>query len=224
MKRSLPTPIAIDGPAASGKSTLGMELAERFGYAFLDTGLMYRAVTLAAVRAGLPVDDDAAREFVRRLDMRVEAGGTTRIFLGDEDVTGRLRDPEVEANVSLYSALPSVREAMVRRQRAIAGKGLAVLAGRDIGTVVLPRAPLKFYLEASEQARAERRSKQSGEWGQAQRDADARKDIHQRDVIDSTRKVAPLRAAPDAVVIDTTSLSLDQVLQLALEKVQCASD
>lgn len=221
MKRSLPTPIAIDGPAASGKSTLGMELAERFGYAFLDTGLMYRAVTLAAVRAGLPVDDAAAREFVRTLDLRVEAGSTTRIFLGDEDVTDRLRDPEVEANVSLYSALPSVREAMVRRQRAIADQGLAVLAGRDIGTVVLPHAPLKFYLEASEEARAERRSKQSGEWGQAQRDADARKDIHQRDVIDSTRKVAPLRAAPDAIVIDTTSLSVDQVLEIALEKVQC---
>lgn len=224
MKRPLPTPIAIDGPAASGKSTLGMELAERFGYAFLDTGLMYRAVTLAAVRAGLPVDDDAAREFVRHLDLRVEAGATTRIFLGDEDVTDRLRDPEVEANVSLYSALPSVRQAMVRKQRAIARRGLAVLAGRDIGTVVLPAAPLKFYLEASEEARAERRSKQSGEWGQARGDADARKDIHQRDVIDSTRKVAPLRPAPDAVVIDTTSLSLEQVLELALEKVQCASD
>jgi cytidylate kinase len=199
-----------------------MELAERFGYAFLDTGLMYRAVTLAAVRARLPVDDAAAREFVRTLDLRVEAGPATLIFLGDEDVTDRLRDPEVEANVSLYSALPSVREAMVRRQRAIASKGLVVLAGRDIGTVVLPNAPLKFYLEASEEARAERRSKQSGEWGQAQRDADARKDIHQRDVIDSTRKVAPLRAAPDAIVIDTTSLSVDQVLELALEKVQCA--
>ena len=223
MKRSLPTPIAIDGPAASGKSTLGAELAQRFGYAFLDTGLMYRAVTLAALRAGLPVDDAAAREFVRRLDLRVEAGATTRIFLGDEDVTDRLRDPEVEANVSHYSALPSVREAMVRKQRAIAGKGLAVLAGRDIGTVVLPNAPLKFYLEASEDARAERRGKQSGEWGQAQADADARRDIHRRDVIDSTRGVAPLRAAPDAVVIDTTALSLEEVLELALENVQCAS-
>ncbi len=132
-------------------------------------------------------------------------------------------DPEVEANVSHYSALPSVREAMVRKQRAIAGKGLAVLAGRDIGTVVLPNAPLKFYLEASEDARAERRGKQSGEWGQAQADADARRDIHRRDVIDSTRGVAPLRAAPDAVVIDTTALSLEEVLKLALENVQCAS-
>ncbi len=223
VSRDLPTPIAIDGPAASGKSTLGMELAERFGYAFLDTGLMYRAVTLAAVRAGLPVDDAAAREFVRELDLRVEAGATTRIFLGDEDVTDRLRDPEVEANVSHYSALPSVREAMVSQQRAIAAKGLAVLAGRDIGTVVLPDAPLKFYLEASEDARAERRSRQAGEWGQAQGDAEARKDIHQRDVIDSTRKVAPLRAAGDAIVIDTTALSLAEVLELALEKVQCAS-
>ncbi|PWB63236.1 MAG: cytidylate kinase, partial [Bradyrhizobiaceae bacterium] len=136
-----------------------MELAERFGYAFLDTGLMYRAVTLAAVRAGIPAEDKAARRFVRTLDMRVEATTTTRIFLGDDDVTDRLRDPEVEANVSLYSALPSVRDAMVRKQRAIAAEGLAVLAGRDIGTVVLPDAPLKFYLEASEDARAERRSR-----------------------------------------------------------------
>lgn len=223
MKRTLPTPIAIDGPAASGKSTLGMELADRFGYAFLDTGLMYRAVTLAAVRARLPVDDTAARKFVRKLDMRVEAGATTRIFLGDEDVTDRLRDPEVEANVSLFSALPSVREAMVRQQRAIARKGLAVLAGRDIGTVVLPDAPLKFYLEASEEARASRRSRQAGEWGQAQGDSDARKDIAMRDSIDSTRKVAPLRAAADAIVIDTTRLTLEEVLELALEKVECAS-
>jgi cytidylate kinase len=224
MKRPLPSPIAIDGPAASGKSTLGRELAERFGYAFLDTGLMYRAVTLAAVRAGIPPEDEAARRFVRTLDMRVEATTITRIFLGDEDVTGHLRDPEVEANVSLYSALPSVREAMVRKQRDIAAKGLAVLAGRDIGTVVLPDAPIKFYLEASEEARAERRSRQaSGEWGQAQQDADARKDIAMRDSIDSTRKVAPLRPAADAIIIDTTRLTLDQVLDLALEKVACAS-
>ncbi|NJD64766.1 MAG: (d)CMP kinase [Chloroflexi bacterium] len=225
MNRPLPTPIAIDGPAASGKSTLGMELAERFGYAFLDTGLMYRAVTLAAVRAGIPAEDKAARRFVRTLDMRVEATTTTRIFLGNEDVTGRLRDPEVEANVSLYSALPSIRDAMVRKQRDIAAEGFAVLAGRDIGTVVLPDAPLKFYLEASEESRAERRSRQaSGEWGQAQRDADARKDIALRDSIDSTRKVAPLRPAADAIIIDTTRLTLDQVLDLALEKVACASD
>jgi cytidylate kinase len=224
MNRPLPTPIAIDGPAASGKSTLGMELAERFGYAFLDTGLMYRAVTLAAVRAGIPVDDKAARRFVRTLEMRVEATTTTRIFLGDEDVTGHLRDPEVEANVSLYSALPSVRDAMVRQQRAIAAEGLAVLAGRDIGTVVLPDAPLKFYLEASEEARASRRSKQAGGWGVAQRDTDARRDIAMRDSIDSTRKVAPLRPAEDAITIDTTGLTLDQVLDLALEKVACASD
>jgi cytidylate kinase len=196
-----------------------MAIAKAYGYLFLDTGLMYRAVTLAAVRAGIEANEPAITPLLARLGMRVEADAHgTKIFLAGEDVTPRLRDPEVEAKVSEYSAIPAVREAMVREQRRIAARGRAVLAGRDIGTVVLPDAPLKFYFDASEDARAKRRGTQ------ALQDAkDARHDIAHRDVIDSTRKVSPLRPADDAIVIDTTNMTLEEVVAEALEQVKCAS-
>lgn len=220
MPRPLPATIAIDGPAASGKTTVGQAIARAFGYAFLDTGLMYRAVTLAALRAGAEATAEAMRRFLPALDMRVEVSGEdTEVYIDGERVTARLRDPDVEANVSRYSAIPEVREAMVRRQREIARRGRSILAGRDIGTVVLPTAPLKLYLDASEDARARRRGEQA-----TQPAEDARKDIASRDTIDSTRKLNPLRPAEDAIVIDTTEMSLEQVISLALEKVQCASD
>lgn len=219
----LPATITIDGPAASGKSTLGRVLAERFGYAFLDTGLMYRAFTLAALRAGVEAEAQPCAALAATLDMRVEAGVETRVFLGDEDVTSHLRDPEVEANVSAFSALPPVRDAMVRQQREIAGRHRSVLAGRDIGTVVLPDAPLKFYLDASEQARAERRSKQAGGWGTEQAAGEARRDIASRDTVDTKRATSPLRPADDAIIVDTTALTLDEVIAFAMEKVTCAA-
>jgi len=219
----LPSPIAIDGPAASGKSTLGRVLAERLGYRFLDTGLMYRAFTLAALREGVAAaDPDACEALAGRLDMRVEAGAATTIHLGAEDVTPLLRSAEVEANVSAYSAIPAVRQAMVRMQREIAAGGPAVLAGRDIGTVVLPRAPLKFYLDASEEARVRRRRVQAGSWGAEQEVHEARRDIAGRDVVDSSRAASPLRPADDAVVVDTTGMTLDEVIEFVLEKVRCA--
>ncbi len=220
-----PTPIAIDGPAASGKSTLGKAIADRFGYLLLDTGLMYRAVTLAAVRRGVPAEDAAAAAMLSKIDLHVTADPDTFIWLDGENVTARLRDTEVEANVSAYSALPSVREAMVRQQREIAARGGgAVLVGRDIGTVVLPDAPVKFYLQASDAARAHRRSLQAGEWGQQQRDSDAARDIAARDKTDSTRTVSPMRPADDAVVIDTTDLGLEEVIGMAMERLECAHD
>lgn len=221
MERCVPWPIAIDGPAASGKSSLGMALARRLGFLFLDTGLMYRAVTLAALEAGVPAEDEAAGRFARTLDIRAEAGGETRILLGGRDVTGRLREPEVEHHVSAYSALPSVREAMVAAQRAIAGRGPAILAGRDIGTVVLPDAPVKLFLEASAEARAARRSLQARQWGLPQEAAEARRDIDLRDRLDSSRAASPLRPAADALVIDTTDLSLEEVIRFALELLGC---
>ncbi|MEO6398435.1 MAG: (d)CMP kinase, partial [Tepidiformaceae bacterium] len=158
----LPAPIAIDGPAASGKSTLGAALAKRFGYRFLDTGIMYRAFTLAALRANVAPESSGCSAFGGTLALTLRRGEWgTGIMLGDEDVTPLLRDPRVEANVSLYSALPPVREQMVQQQREFARGIRAILAGRDIGTVVLPEAPLKFYLLASEEARAQRRSTQT---------------------------------------------------------------
>lgn len=225
MNRSkpLPSPIAIDGPAASGKSTLGRALADRLGYRFLDTGLMYRAFTLAALRGGVAAEDaEGCAELARTIDLRVETGRDTRVFLGDEDVTGLMRSPEVEANVSAYSAIPVVRERMVAMQREVAQSGRAVLAGRDIGTVVLPDAPVKFYLDASETARAHRRSAQAGTWGAEQRAHEAHRDITGRDLIDSSRAASPLRPAEDAIVIDTTYLSLEAVVEYALERLDCA--
>jgi len=220
----LPSPVAIDGPAASGKSTLGQALAEALGYLFLDTGLMYRAFTLAALRAGTPsTDETACTMLAATVEMHVQANRTTSVFLGREDVTGLLRSPEVEANVSAFSAIAGVRKAMVRIQREISRSGPAVLAGRDIGTVVLPDAPIKFYLAASEDARAHRRAAQAGSWGLGQHAREARRDIAGRDVVDSSRATSPLRPADDAIVIDTTSMAIDDVIAFALEKVRCAA-
>ncbi len=220
----LPRQIAIDGPAASGKSSLGRALAARFGYLFLDTGLMYRAFTLAALRAGVPPSDPAeCARVAASFDLRVEAAADTRIFVGGEDITPLLRTPEVEANVSAYSAIPAVRTQMVRIQRKVARRRPAVLAGRDIGTVVLPRAPLKFFLEASEDARALRRRAQASSWGTSQGLDEAHRDISGRDVTDSTRAASPLQPAKDAIVIDTTKMALAEVIAFATEKVLCAA-
>jgi len=215
----LPECIAIDGPAASGKSTVGKAIAKRFGYRFLDTGLMYRAVTLAGLRLGIAPVAGEVDELLANLALRLEPDGEgSRVFLGDEDVTPRMRDPEVEAKVSAYSAIAEIRAELVRVQREFARSGPSILAGRDIGTVVLPDAPLKFYLEASETARAERRGEQA-----TQKAESALRDISQRDAVDSARAVSPLRPAEDAIIIDTTEMTLDEVLEFALEKVQCAS-
>ncbi len=217
-------PIAIDGPAASGKSSVGRALARALGFAFLDTGLMYRAFTHAALRAGVPPTDSPACEALAgAIRLGVEAGEDTRITLDGADVTARLRDPDVERAVSAYSAIPGVREAMVRQQRVIAAAGRAILAGRDIGTVVLPEAPVKLFLTASEGERARRRSGQSGDWGRAQPPAASRADIANRDQIDSSRAASPLRPAPDATVVDTSEMSLEAVVAFALEQVRCAA-
>ncbi len=217
-------PIAIDGPAASGKSSVGQALARELGFAFLDTGLMYRAFTLAALRSGVAAADEGACErLATAIRLGVEADGDTRILLDGEDVTARLRDPEVERNVSAYSAIAKVREAMVRQQRTIAASGRTILAGRDIGTVVLPNAPLKLFLTAREGERARRRSGQSAEWGTTQAHEAARDDIASRDRIDSGRLASPLRAAADAVIVDTSEMTLEAVVAYALEKVKCAA-
>jgi len=205
-------PIAIDGPAASGKTTLGRLLAAELDCAFLDTGIMYRAFTLAAMRVGVPASDEAAcASLVETLDLRLEGQPEARAWLGTEDVTDRLREPQVEANVSDYSKVAAVRTRLVGAQRAFAASRRAILAGRDIGTVVLPRAPLKLYLEASPEARARRRSGQASEWGARRDEAGAAADIGGRDAIDAARKQSPLRPATDAVVFDTTEMTIDDL-------------
>jgi cytidylate kinase len=158
----LPTPIAIDGPAASGKSTVGQALAACFGYRFLDTGLMYRAISLAALRAGIPAtDEDRCAELARTAPLRVVATADTAIFLGDEDVTAELKSAPVETAVSDYSRIAALRPPRVERQRATASEAPTAVAGRDIGTVVFPDAALKFFLDASADARSRRRGTQA---------------------------------------------------------------
>lgn len=207
--------IAIDGPAASGKSAVGQALAERLGYRFLDTGAMYRAVTWFALRRDVDVRDEAAlAELIGSIHLDVSSGGeSTSVLVNGDDATPHLRDPDVEANVSLVSQVPVVRDALVRIQRDLARSGSIVMAGRDIGTVVLPDAPLKIYLDASPEVRATRRAAQLD-----QSDDPADKDalangIAARDRIDSSRATSPLTAAPDAVIIDTDELSLGEVVR-----------
>ena len=216
---SLPATIAIDGPAASGKSMLGQALAQRLKYVFLDTGRMYRAFTLAAILGEVPPGDrQACAELAASGRIRVVPGVDSRVLLDGVDVTDLLREPAVEGNVSAYSAIPAVREAMVALQREVAAAGSAILAGRDIGTVVLPNAPLKLYLDASQAARARRRSAQA-----AQGESEAHRDISGRDRIDSTRQASPLAIATDAIVIDTTGMAPDEVIAAAMEKIRCAA-
>lgn len=217
---ALPSPIAIDGPAASGKSSVGRALAADPGYRFLDTGLMYRAFTLAALRANVSAEDhDACAHLARTVDMRVEMDGEARILLQGEDVLPLLTESDVEGAVSHYSKIPGVRDAMVAHQRVIASDGPVVLAGRDIGTVVLPDAPLKFYLDAGEEARRTRRGLEAKD-----HDATRANNVAQRDQLDSTRTVSPLMPAEDAIRIDTTTLDLETVIALVRENILCAND
>lgn len=218
--------IAIDGPAASGKSTLAKSLAERLGYLYFDTGAMYRAVTLAALQRGVPVDNEGALEELARqveIDLRPASqqdGRLYDVFLDGDDCTWQLRNPEVEANVSQVSAYAGVRAALTEQQRRIGQRGGVVMAGRDIGTVVLPDADLKIFLNASQQERARRRHTEV----QARRDATSFEEIlrslQQRDQIDANRAVAPLRAAEDAIPLESDGKQLDEVLELALKFVR----
>jgi cytidylate kinase len=211
-----PRRIAVDGSAASGKSTIGRRLAERLGYAFLDTGVMYRAVTHAALERGLSLHDSAAiGELARTLPIDVSLdcdGSGTRVTIDGLDVTSHLRSQPVEDAVSIVSRIAAVREALVSRQREIAEQQPIVMAGRDIGTVVLPDADLKVYLDASIEERARRRYADFRAAGDEVSQAIVLEDIRRRDRIDSEREVSPLRPADNAVVIDTDGLSLDEVM------------
>jgi cytidylate kinase len=217
--------IAIDGPAASGKSTLAQRLASRLGYLYLDTGVMYRAVTLAALRGGLDVADEEAVTSLAQailIDVRQASVGDGRqydVLLDGEDVTWAIRTPEVEADVSQVSTYAGVRRAMGERQRQIGLRGRVVMVGRDIGTVILPNADLKIYLDATVEERARRRYRESLARGERPDYDEVLRSMRERDRIDSTREHAPLKAAPDAVVIESTGLSIDEVVEQALRHV-----
>jgi cytidylate kinase len=215
---ALPSIIAIDGPAASGKSTVGGLLAERLGYIYFDTGVMYRAVTWAALERGVSIEDEAGLSALAEAIVievthpTVEDGRQYTVLVDGQDVTWDLRRPEVNHGVSPVSAYAGVRRALTVQQRRLGLRGNIVMVGRDIGTVVLPEADLKIYLDAAVEERACRR------WREEQaRDPSTDCDavlaaMQRRDRIDSSRSLAPLRPAEDAWVLDTTRLSIEQVL------------
>lgn len=217
--------IAVDGSAASGKSTVGRLLARRLRYRFLDTGIMYRAVTWAALGRGVDVHDaDALTRLASAIDLRVDlphpdSPDDARIIIDGRDVTDLLRSPEVDENVSFVSRVAGVREALVRRQQEIAANGRIVMAGRDIGTVVLPGAELKVYLDASPEERARRRHADFVRSGRQATEDDVFQDLRRRDQIDSERDVSPLRAADDAVRITTDGMTTEDVLARVMELV-----
>ena len=203
--------LAIDGPAGSGKSTTAHMVAQRLGWIFLETGAMYRAVSLAAILRGLdPTDEETVGELAEAIGIDFARDNGTRVLVEGEDVTQRIREPDVSGIVSLVSAMPRVRRAMVKRQREIASSQNAVVEGRDIGTVVFPDAELKIYLTATVEERAMRRLKQMKRSVIAADLYAARKDVEQRDRLDSTREHSPLKQAEDAVVVDTTDLTFEE--------------
>jgi len=216
-----PSTIAVDGPAASGKSTLGGTLARRLGYLYFDTGVMYRAVTWAALTRSVPTDDEAAvTALAERLHIEVEPptvedGRQYTVLADGVDVTWLIRTPEVDAHVSTVSAYPGVRRAMVAQQRRVAAAGRIVMVGRDIGTVVLPDADLKLYVDASVEERARRRWLEVQERGEEADYDDVLASMRHRDEVDSHREVSPLRVAKDAVVLNTTALDIEGVLDRA---------
>ena len=215
--------VAVDGPAGAGKSTTSRRLAARLGFAMVDTGAIYRAVALAASREGIGFDDDARLgALLPAVRIRFEPpppgseGAGQRVFIGDEDVSQAIRTPPMSLGASAVSARPVVRAGLLDLQRRLAtapGNRGAVLEGRDIGTVVFPDADAKFFLTADDEVRARRRFLELQAKGDAQPFDAVLADQRKRDRNDSSRDVAPLRAAPDAVTIDTGSLSLDDVVE-----------
>jgi len=216
-----PDIIAIDGPAASGKSTVGARLAQALGYLYFDSGVMYRAVTWLALQRGLDLQDEAAVTALAQeaqIDVRppsVADGRACDVRADGQDITWEARRPEVDSNVSLLSAYPGVRAALGAQQRRVGLRGRVVMVGRDIGTVILPEAGLKIYLDASPEQRARRRYDEIVGRGEPADFDRILAQVLERDRIDSTRAVAPLRPADDAVIINSDGLDAGQVFEQA---------
>lgn len=217
-----PSIIAIDGPAASGKSTLGLKLARALGYLFFDTGVMYRAVTWLTLHMDVdPADEAQVTTLAETTPIDIapasqEDGRVCDVLVNGRDITWDIRLPEVEAKVSVVAAYRGVRAALSKQQRRIGQKGRVVMVGRDIGTVVLPEADLKIYLDASAEERAERRYSEIIARGGTADYNEILAKVIERDRIDSTRDVAPLRAAEDAVAVNSNELDADQVFEKVL--------
>lgn len=214
--------IALDGPSGSGKSTVAKRLAEDYKMLYLDTGAMYRACALKVIRAGVDVENEPAIcDLMRGLDLEIEyENGMQKTLLDGEDVSEKIREPHVSMAASSVSKYPSVRMKMVEKQREIASKMSCVLDGRDIGTFVLPDADFKFYLTASPEVRAKRRYDELTAKGFSVNFEELKAEIIQRDVQDSTREFAPLKKADDAMLVDSSEMTVEEVLAAIKRKVQ----
>ena len=215
--------VTLDGPAGSGKSTAAKLLAKRLGFLYLDTGAMYRAVALKALREGLPPTDHKALSTLAtrsRVTFRVDPGHRVRVLLDGSDVTDQIRQPKVAEAASIVATIPGVRRALVRQQRAIGARGRVVAEGRDTGTVVFPKAELKVFLTAEVTERAKRRFKDLRAGGHSVTFEEVLKDLKRRDKRDRQRKASPLRRAERAVRIDNTGLKSTQVIDKLLDYVR----
>ncbi|MBI2618844.1 MAG: (d)CMP kinase [Ignavibacteriales bacterium] len=212
--------IAIDGPAASGKSTTARLVARKLGYLHIDTGAMYRAITLRVLEEKISLDDDARiGALAEKTDVRLERlEEENKVYLSDRDVSRAIRNPEVTRSVSTVSSYPAVRSVMVREQRKLAARGGVVLEGRDIGTVVLPEADLKIYLVANVAERARRRKKELDLAGEKIEEQKLVQELIDRDTRDSSREISPLRKADDAVEIDTSHLTIEQQVEFIVRR------
>ncbi|GIU75091.1 MAG: cytidylate kinase [Bryobacteraceae bacterium] len=211
--------IAIDGPAGAGKSTLARRLAERLGYLYIDTGAMYRAIALWAKRLGVSWDDAPRLEQLAR-ESRIELASGGRVILNGEDVSEAIRDPDISEGASRVSAIPGVRRALVAKQQQMGREASVVMEGRDIGTVVFPQAEVKIFLDATPEERARRRLKDLAARGIEADFAAVLAEMKRRDERDSTRADSPLRQAPDAIYVDSTGMSEDEVEQALLKIVR----
>ena len=210
--------IAIDGPVGSGKSTLARRVAELMGYVYIDTGAMYRALALKALRRGLGLDREGDLETLARgtrIDLKA-LNGTQQVFLDGEDVTTAIRTPEVSQAASKIAVVSGVRHVLVAEQRRAGQQGGVVMEGRDIGSVVFPDADLKIFLTASPEVRADRRYHEHQQKGDSIDRARTLDEIHQRDQRDRERSTSPLVRAPDAVVVDSTAMEAEEVARLVV--------
>ncbi|MBW8009752.1 MAG: (d)CMP kinase [Chloroflexi bacterium] len=223
---NIPSTIAIDGPAASGKSTLAIALAEFLGYLYFDTGVMYRAVTLEAIKSGKTTPgEELCVALAERLVIDVqppskEDGRFCDVLVNGADVTLEIRTPQVDANVSVVSAYAGVRKALTKQQRRIGLKGKVVMVGRDIGTVVLPEAELKIYLDATVEERARRRFVERQAEGDSLNSKKVLQAMSKRDQIDSTRQIAPLQPAQDALIVNSDDMTAEQVFTFVKNQIE----